>query len=101
MKLITAFLLTICSFGALAQTGQTQDALGITVNAPSEAVYSMLQPFEAQLANFRCGLKPLPPLGCRVGACVCDSNGNNCQWTFICSMPLAYSEPELRNEPIY
>lgn len=35
-------------------------------------------------ANFACGLKPLPPLGCVIGACVCDQNGQNCQWTTIC-----------------
>ena len=35
--------------------------------------------------NFKCGLAPLPPLGCTVGACVCDKNGENCQWTFICN----------------
>ena len=35
--------------------------------------------------NMACGLPPLPPLGCRVGACVCDQNGRNCQWTFICN----------------
>lgn len=34
--------------------------------------------------NLSCGLRPLPPLGCQVGACMCDQNGNNCQWTFIC-----------------
>ena len=34
--------------------------------------------------NFKCGLAPLPPLGCTVGACTCDQHGENCQWTFIC-----------------
>lgn len=34
--------------------------------------------------NMACGFKPFPPLGCQVGACVCDQNGNNCQWTMIC-----------------
>lgn len=37
------------------------------------------------IANMSCGLPPLPPLGCKVGPCVCDKNGNNCQWTFVCS----------------
>ena len=31
-----------------------------------------------------CGFAPFPPFGCRVGACVCDSTGQNCQYTFIC-----------------
>ena len=34
--------------------------------------------------NMSCGFKPFPPLNCQVGACICDQNGNNCQWTFIC-----------------
>ncbi len=37
------------------------------------------------LANLACGLPPLPPLGCKVGPCVCDKDGKNCQYTFICS----------------
>lgn len=37
------------------------------------------------LANMACGLPPLPPLGCKVGPCVCDKNGQNCQYTFVCS----------------
>lgn len=35
--------------------------------------------------NMACGLPPLPPLGCKVGACVCNQYGQNCQWTFVCS----------------
>lgn len=31
-----------------------------------------------------CGIPPLPPIGCKLGPCVCDQNGQNCQWTFIC-----------------
>lgn len=37
------------------------------------------------LANLSCGLPPLPPLGCKLGPCVCDKDGRNCQWTFVCS----------------
>lgn len=35
--------------------------------------------------NLRCGLKPLPPLGCKSSdaVCMCDSDGN-CQWVFRC-----------------
>ena len=34
--------------------------------------------------NFQCGLKPLPPFGCKSedAVCVCDRDGN-CQWQFI------------------
>jgi len=36
-----------------------------------------------------CGLtplKPLVPLGCRdlVARCVCDKDGQNCAWTWVC-----------------
>lgn len=37
-----------------------------------------------KVANMSCGLPPLPPLGCQIGACVCNQYGQNCQWTFIC-----------------
>lgn len=36
------------------------------------------------VANLSCGIPPIPPIGCKVGPCVCDQNGQNCQWTFIC-----------------
>lgn len=39
---------------------------------------------EIKVASLKCGLRPIPPLGCQVGACVCDRSGYNCQWTFIC-----------------
>jgi hypothetical protein len=36
-----------------------------------------------------CGIvpiKPIPPIGCKDLApqCVCDSNGQNCYWTWVC-----------------
>jgi hypothetical protein len=34
--------------------------------------------------NLSCGIPPIPPIGCKVGACQCDQNGNNCRWTFNC-----------------
>lgn len=34
--------------------------------------------------SLACGIAPIPPIGCKVGPCVCDQSGNNCQWTFIC-----------------
>lgn len=38
-----------------------------------------------QKVNINCGLPPLPPIGCSVGACQCDASGENCQWTFNCN----------------
>ncbi len=35
-------------------------------------------------ASMRCGFKPFPPLGCKIGPCVCDANGNNCQYVVLC-----------------
>ena len=35
-------------------------------------------------ANFSCGIPPIPPIGCKTGPCVCDKNGQNCDWTFVC-----------------
>ena len=37
-----------------------------------------------QYGSLACGIPPIPPVGCRVGACVCDQYGQNCQWTCIC-----------------
>ncbi len=37
-----------------------------------------------QKINLSCGIQPIPPIGCKVGSCQCDQNGNNCRWTFIC-----------------
>ena len=36
-------------------------------------------------ANLSCGIPPIPPIGCKTGPCVCDRNGQNCDWTFFCS----------------
>jgi hypothetical protein len=36
-------------------------------------------------SSMACGIAPIPPIGCRVGACQCDQNGNNCSWTFVCN----------------
>lgn len=44
-----------------------------------------LDPRDFHKINISCGLPPLPPLGCQVGACVCDQYGENCHWTFICN----------------
>ena len=30
-----------------------------------------------------CGVAPIPPVGCEVIACQCDSDGN-CEWIFYC-----------------
>lgn len=36
------------------------------------------------LANLSCGIPPLLPIGCSQAVCVCDENGNNCRYVFVC-----------------
>lgn len=45
---------------------------------PVERPYSPM----VQRANFRCGIPPIPQIGCQIGACVCD--GSRCYWQQIC-----------------
>jgi hypothetical protein len=59
-------------------------AMITTCPAPQVQTTQSSRPLITAQASMRCGLPPLPPLGCRVGACVCDQMGQNCQWTFIC-----------------
>lgn len=35
-------------------------------------------------ANFQCGIKPLPPLGCEWSDAQCVCSGGHCEWVFIC-----------------
>ena len=35
--------------------------------------------------NMACGLAPLPRIGCRVGACVCDASGQSCNYQMVCN----------------
>lgn len=35
--------------------------------------------------NINCGIPPIPPIGCKVGACMCDQSGRHCEWTFVCN----------------
>jgi|HubBroStandDraft_6_1064221.scaffolds.fasta_scaffold32211_5 hypothetical protein len=47
---------------------------GVTIASP---VYAQ---------SLQCGLKPLPPVGCKSekARCICDADGDNCQWEFVC-----------------
>ena len=39
--------------------------------------------FTAQIANAAtCGYPPYPPYGMKM-ICICDQNGNNCQWIAV------------------
>lgn len=35
-------------------------------------------------AHLHCGIPPIPPVGCEVITCECDSDGTNCRWIFAC-----------------
>jgi hypothetical protein len=41
--------------------------------------------FKIAQSSLKCGIPPIPPIGCRVGSCACDQNGNNCHWTYVCN----------------
>ena len=36
--------------------------------------------------SLQCGLKPLPPVGRKSekACCICDSDGGDCHWEFVC-----------------
>lgn len=55
----------------------------LTVFAAIAALYAAQN---IACANYACGLKPLPPLGCSMSdaVCICD-NAGNCQWVWICN----------------
>ena len=36
-------------------------------------------------ANWQCGIKPLPPLGCSYDDAQCVCSGNSCQWVYVCN----------------
>ena len=57
-------------------------ALALGSSVAQERAQSGGPEFRAQ-RNMACGLAPLPPLGCRLGPCVCDQQGRNCKWTFV------------------
>lgn len=42
-------------------------------------------PMVAMATSIRCGIPPIRPIGCKVGPCVCDQNGQNCHYEFICN----------------
>lgn len=39
---------------------------------------------DAARESMACGIPPIPPIGCRA-QCVCDADGTDCHWTFICN----------------
>lgn len=48
------------------------------------ALLAVLFAAPLSIAQASCPLPPIPPLGCKVGPCVCDQRGQNCHYEFIC-----------------
>lgn len=49
--------------------------------------YALLMAFSfirADEFNWQCGLKPLPPLGCKNDQAVCICSQSGCEWVWIC-----------------
>lgn len=67
-------------------TESNQTGLSDRIVSPRDAydVSNGFDPRYLHKTNMSCGFRPFPPFGCKVGPCVCDQYGNNCQWTFIC-----------------
>ena len=42
------------------------------------------QSYQVAQLTLKCGIPPIPPDGCKVGECACDSHGQNCKWTIVC-----------------
>jgi hypothetical protein len=49
--------------------------LGLTLPQPNASLIPV---------NMACGIPPIPPVGCKIGDCVCDETGR-CRWTFVCN----------------
>ncbi len=46
---------------------------------------ALLMMLAQNAGNYACGYPPYPPYGCKVGACVCDERGDNCEWQMVCN----------------
>ena len=73
-----------------AVTFDKTESLAVNQSCNRPAISRVNQQIESSdgsfnVASINCGIPPIPPIGCRVGACVCDQYGRNCQYTFICN----------------
>lgn len=93
IRLVICFAICLYMGAAVAAEPNSDNQPSVIQKQPDRVV----NPFEnvhiengfdrryLQTVSLNCGLKPLPPLGCKVGRCVCDANGQNCKWEFICN----------------
>ncbi len=63
-------------------------ALGLVAVGTSNSSPEANEPVPMQV-SMQCGIAPIPPVGCRIGSCVCDRSPyggtTNCHWTFVCN----------------
>ena len=94
MKLAHIFAFVLVIFFSPSHATQQQDARQsehcvatqkLEASTPQGPSGSVPQRVQLAQSSIRCGIAPIPPIGCRIGACVCDQYGSNCQWTFICN----------------
>ena len=84
---LALLLLSLSGITIAEQQGDTNELklydsiVGTQQNKGNESLFDSKH---LHKANYACGFAPFPPFGCKVGACICDQNGQNCQWTFIC-----------------
>jgi hypothetical protein len=90
-KFLSVFLLCFSIVGLTAEVVELNSNLEtkktltlMTVQKSNESNFDGRYLRKVQ-SSMSCGFAPFPPLGCKVGSCVCDSRGQNCHWTFICS----------------
>lgn len=86
-------LLTVATVGMASEDTEPEKIL--KQNAPDSFIdtrgriltdeVSPSDPQQLAQSSIRCGIAPIPPVGCRVGQCVCDNSGQNCKWTFVCN----------------
>lgn len=72
VKLMMAIVLIA---SVTAASAQTRFGLKVPPNAS-------IIPVQGSIS---CGIPPIPPVGCKIGSCVCDQTGQKCQWQFICN----------------
>ena len=83
MRMFLALALSVAALAAQADNS-TMDAAWRPEKPRAPLLERLGVKDEGAVSNLSCGIPPIPPIGCKVGPCVCDQNGQNCQWTFIC-----------------
>lgn len=71
------------------QNANLQAGLALLQQSRQPPVVQPMLPMSTSMGqptgNLSCGLRPLAPLGCTVGSCVCDGQGHNCRYQMVCN----------------